>query len=175
MKFKIVSRGFITKKILLFIFLSLVLFVCVFLEDKGKGNVFTKIAMGAVVICFVTPHLRRPKIVGEIVFNDNHLSIIERGKEKIIQFTDINYIEIDYHNYYNETTLNSGKIIFENGAANTILINTKNERIKSNFFSQNGEEDNMIRNYLSVLEENAISYKINIEKKIFKYDASQEG
>ena len=171
MKFEIFSRSFATKKIIVFIFLSIILFVSVYLEDKGEGSIFTKILMGIAVISFIIPHITKPKIIGEIIFNDNSVSIIKKGKERIIKFSNINYIEINYCNYYNETTLNAGKIVFENGAANSIFIKTRNEQIKFNFFSRNGEESNLIKNYLSILNNNNISYEVKVKKEIFSYDA----
>ena len=171
MKLEIVSRGYNYVGISMVIIFSLVIFPYVYLDEMGKSNkVFTIIAVMTTIIYLIyifSPKIIKPKIIGKAIFSENALSIIEKGEEQIINFSNIDYIKINYSYHHNEVYTINLKMVFSDGV-NFITIKTKEKRIKFYFFSKDGEEENMIRKYLYVFEKNNVSYKVIIRNEVFR-------
>jgi len=106
MKLEIVSRGYNYVGISMVIIFSLVIFPYVYLDEMGKSNkVFTIIAVMTTIIYLIyifSPKIIKPKIIGKAIFSENALSIIEKGEEQIINFSNIDYIKINYSYHHNE-------------------------------------------------------------------------
>jgi hypothetical protein len=164
MEFKLVKNGWYyeAKRVLLIFFIPLLLCIPFFFAEKMDSDIFGVSLLVSFLMWQFFPNIIKPKIIGKIIFNENGLSITKNEEEKIINFSDMNYIKMGYSRHFNEYDIGLSYTLVDDGI-NNIYIKTKEERIQLYYFSKNGNEEYMIKDYLPVFDENKVLYKVTIK------------